>query len=103
MTFCQCTCSNFLGSALPFWRGTQILQAKKKKERKKKENEGSKLNPSWADQFQLCLQKICYDNPGNVPKKGINFNTQTFRKMYLFVICMISRHWFQAKLLLYIA
>ena len=47
--------------------------------------------------------KICYDNPGNVPNKGRNFNTQKFGKMYLFVICMISRHWFQTKLLLYIA
>ena len=27
--------------------------------------------------------------------------TQTFGKMYLFVICMISRHWFQTKLILY--
>ena len=34
---------------------------------------------------------------------GRNFNTQTFGKMYLFVICMISRYWFQTKLLLYIA
>ena len=45
-------------------------------------------------------QKICYENTGNVPYKGRNFNTQTFGKMYLFVICMISR---QTKLLLYIA
>ena len=38
----------------------------------------------------ICL-KICYDNPGNVPNKGRNFNTQKFGKMYLFVIviCMI--------------
>ena len=49
------------------------------------------------------IQKICYDNIGKVPNKGRNFNTQTFRKMYLFVICMISLHWFQTKLLLYIA
>ena len=48
-------------------------------------------------------QKICYDNPGNVPNKGRNFNTQKIGKMYLFVICMICRHWFQTKLLLYIA
>ena len=49
------------------------------------------------------LQKISYDNPGNVPNKGRNFNTQKFGKMYLFIIRMISRHWFQTKLLLYIA
>ena len=48
-------------------------------------------------------EKDLYDNPGNVPNKGTNFNTQKFWKMYLFVICMISRHWFQTKLLLYIA
>ena len=48
-------------------------------------------------------EKICYDNIGKVPNKGRNFNTQTFRKMYLFVMCMISRHWFQTKLLPYIA
>ena len=47
--------------------------------------------------------KICYDNPGNVPNKGRNFSTQKFGKMYLFVICMISRHWFQTKSLLYTA
>ena len=47
--------------------------------------------------------KISYDNTGNMLYKGRNFNTQTFGKMYLFVICMISRHWFQTKLLLYIA
>ena len=52
---------------------------------------------------RLHNQKICYDNIGKVPNKGRNFNTQTFRKMYLFVICMISCHWFQTKLLLYIA
>ena len=23
-------------------------------------------------------EKICYDNPGNVPNKGNNFNTQKF-------------------------
>ena len=51
----------------------------------------------------LLSQKICYDNPGNVPNKGSNFSTQKFGKMYLFVICMLSRHWFQTKLLLYIA
>ena len=49
------------------------------------------------------IEKICYDNPGNMPYKGRNFNTQTFGKMYLFVICMINRHRFQTKLLLYIA
>ena len=27
------------------------------------------------------LPKICYDNPGNVPNKGRNFNTQKFGKM----------------------
>ena len=42
--------------------------------------------------------KICYDNPGNVPNKGRNFNTQIFGKMYSFVICMISRHRFQTKM-----
>ena len=43
--------------------------------------------------------KIYYDNTGNVPYKGRNFNTQIFGKMYfkIFVICMISRHWFQTK------
>ena len=45
--------------------------------------------------------KICYDNKGNMSYKDRNFNTQTFGKMYLFVICMISRHWFQIKLLIY--
>ena len=29
-----------------------------------------------------------------MPNKGRNFNTQIFWKMHLFVICMISRHWF---------
>ena len=43
--------------------------------------------------------KISYDYTGNVPYK----DTQTFGKMYWFVICMISRYWFQTKLLLYIA
>ena len=38
-----------------------------------------------------------------MPYKDRNFNTQAFGKMYLLVICMISRHWFQTKLLLYIA
>ena len=46
--------------------------------------------------------KICYDNTGNIPYKGRNFNTQTFGKMYLFVFCMIGRHWFQTKLLLHV-
>ena len=32
-------------------------------------------------------QKICYDNPGNVPNKDRNFNTQKFGKMYLFQKC----------------
>ena len=58
---------------------------------------------SVSDFHSKTLQKICYDNIGKVPNKGRNFNTQTFRKMYLFVICMISRHWFQTKLLLYIS
>ena len=44
------------------------------------------------------ILEICYDNPGNVPNKDRNFNTQKFGKMYLFVICMVSRHWFQTKL-----
>ena len=48
-------------------------------------------------------QKICYDNTGNVLNKGRNFNTHTIRKMYLIMFRMISRHWFQTKLLLYIA
>ena len=48
-------------------------------------------------------EKICYDYTVNVPYKDRNFNIQTFRKMYLFVICMISRHLFQTKLLRYIA
>ena len=69
------------------------------------------LPDSYKDWYLMkkCLkgvakrQKICYDNIGKLPNKGRKFNTQTFRKMYLFVICMISRHWFQTKLLLYIA
>ena len=43
------------------------------------------------------------DNTGNLPYEGRNFNTQTFMKMYLFVVCMNNRNWFQTKLLLYIA
>ena len=39
-----------------------------------------------------------YDNTGNVLYEGKHFNTQTFAKMYLFVICMISRHLFQTKI-----
>ena len=39
-------------------------------------------------------KKICYDNTGNAPYKGRNFNTKAFGRMYFFVICMISRHWF---------
>ena len=61
----------------------------------------------WRIDFRAKIghyrNKICYDNPGNVPNKGRNFNKQKFGKMYLFVICMISRHWFQTKLHLYIA
>ena len=45
------------------------------------------------------MGKICYDNTGNVPYKERNFNTQTFGKMFSFVICMTSRHLFQTKLL----
>ena len=60
-------------------------------------------NPRFQWKVIARTWKICYDNPGNVPNKGRNFNTQKFVKMYLFVICMISRHWFQTKLLLYIA
>ena len=64
------------------------------------------LKNNTKSTFQLvifpCI-KICYDNIGRVPYKGRNFNTQIFWKMYLFVICMISRHWFQTQLLLYIA
>ena len=30
----------------------------------------------------LWYLKICYDNPGNVPNKGKNFNIQKFGKMY---------------------
>ena len=56
------------------------------------------LNPTVAN---TDIEKICYDNPGNVPNKDRNFNTQIFRKLYLFIICMISRHWFQTKLLVY--
>ena len=56
-----------------------------------------------SDSYLTSLLKICYDNPRNVPNKGRNFNTQKFGKMYIFVICMISRHWFQTTLLLYIA
>ena len=55
------------------------------------------------DYFTPKYQRICYDNSGNVPNKGRNFNTQKFGKMYLFVICMMSRRWFQTKLVLYIA
>ena len=60
-----------------------------------------KIDPSV--EIWPLVEKICYDNPGNVPNKGRNFNTHKFGKMYLFVICVISRHWFQTKLLLYIA
>ena len=57
----------------------------------------------FFSQYSYHMLKICYDNQGNVPNKGRHFNTQKFGEMYLFVICMISRHWFQTKLLLYIA
>ena len=64
---------------------------------------GNKLcKPAQRSEAGLHI-KICYDNLGNVPNKGRNFNTHKFGKTYLFVICMISRHWFQANLLLYIA
>ena len=66
------------------------------------------MRKSLGYNYRICCvmentAKICYDNPGNVPYKGRNFNTQTLGKMYLFVICMINRHWFQTKLLLHIA
>ena len=38
-----------------------------------------------------------------MPYKGRNFNPRTLGKCFYFVICMISRHGFQAKLLPYIA
>ena len=38
-----------------------------------------------------------------MPYKGGNFNPQTLGKCFYFVLCMISRHWFLAKLLPYIA
>ena len=84
-----------------FARGVQpsekILTSQKKKTTKG-EGEGASV-------FHCALVnlKICYDNLGNVPNKGRNFNTEKFGKTYLFVICMISRHWFQKKLHLYIA
>ena len=55
------------------------------------------LRFAQSDKRSLMItQEMCLN-------KGRNFNTQKFGKMYLFVICMISRHWFQTKLLLYIA
>ena len=36
------------------------------------------------------IPKISYDNPGNVPNKGKNFNTQTFRKMYLLFVWLAA-------------
>ena len=44
-------------------------------------------------------EKTCYDKAGNLPNKGRNFNTQTRGKNCIFLICMISRYWFQTKLL----
>ena len=34
-----------------------------------------------------------------MPYKGRHFNPRTYGKCFYFVICMISRHWFQTKLL----
>ena len=64
-----------------------------------------RINRSRPQNLATCAlgdSQISNDNPGNVPNKGRNFNTQKFGIMYLFIICMISRHWFQTKLLLYI-
>ena len=36
-----------------------------------------------------------------MPYKGRNFNPRTLGKRFYFVICLISRHWFQTKLLPY--
>ena len=33
-----------------------------------------------------------------MPYKDRNFNPRTLGKCFYFVICMISRHWFQTKL-----
>ena len=44
-------------------------------------------------------EKTCYDKAGNLPNKGRNFNTQTRGKNCIFLICMISRYWFQTKFL----
>ena len=41
--------------------------------------------PQISREMKVWIKKICYDNPGNVPNKGRNFNTQKFGKMYLFV------------------
>ena len=37
--------------------------------------------------FDKIYKKICYDKAGNLPNKGINFNTQTWGKIvdFLFV------------------
>ena len=44
-------------------------------------------------------QKSYYDSAHICPIRGRKFNSRTFWKFFYFVICMISRHWFQTKLL----
>ena len=48
------------------------------------------------------MQRMLKDWPF-MPYKGRNFNPRTLGKCFYFVICMISRHWFQTKLLPHIA
>ena len=49
----------------------------------------------------ILIKKSCYDS-SDIPNKDRNFNPRTMGKCFYFVIC-ISRHWFQTKLLPYIA
>ena len=44
-------------------------------------------------------KKSCYDSAHICPIRGRNFNPRTLGKCFYFVICMISRHGFQTKLL----
>ena len=53
-----------------------------------------KISPSSSKRSVMITLEMC-------PIRA-EISTQTFGKMYLFVICMINRHWFQTKLLLYI-
>ena len=50
-----------------------------------------------GDKRAVTIAAIC------MSYKGRNFKPQTLEKYFYFIICMISRHWFQTKLLPYIA